>query len=349
MIESVAVISSHRLANHLKLVRAYLTGREPEGAIPTAAYIETTSRCNLACPMCARQLAGPEWIDSDITIEAFDDALGMLDERCELILPFAGGEPLLHPDLAPMVAHCTRSGRRTELATNATLLDGRRSRDLLLAGLSTLVISLDAATAETYDQIRRGGDFERTCANIHTFLRLKRTLGASTWVIIQMVALDENRGEAGALRRQWRSVGGVDVVRVKADDVHVERVRQGTGRRSDHRQRPCYFPWLGPLMVRHDGGVYPCCHFWRSAPVGRIGDQSAAEIWNGPAMAALRCAHLEGRADEYLACRECQAVSPHPALISASLLVPSHVTRRAIPYVEAFNRTLGRRLIRSSG
>lgn len=340
------ISTPRHLYNRLRLTWALLQSEEPNGATPTAAYIEATSRCNLECPMCARQLAGEDWHDRDMTIAEFDVALDALGPWCEHVMPFAGGEPLLHPDIDLMVAACTRRGLRTELATNATLLSKRISRDLIYAGLNTLIISLDAARASTYERIRRGADYERTCSNIMTFLKAKRALGANTWVIIQMIDLPENQGQGRDLRQRWRRVTGVDAVRIKADEVHTGRIKKGdlAPRRP---MRPCHFPWLGPLLVRYDGSVYPCCHFWRDEPVGHVSRQSIPEIWNGDAMAALRLAHREGRASEYTGCRDCQAVMPHHLLVTGSLFAPAHVTRRAIPYVEAINRLVGNRLIRS--
>jgi len=335
-----------RLRNRARLLRSFLEGSEPRGAVPTAVYLETTSRCNLRCPMCARQLAGPEWKNVDMSRAELEQALGAIAPACELVLPFAGGEPLLHPDLVWLIGAIHTGGRRTELATNATLLNGRTSRDLLLAGLDTLIISLDAATPETYAKIRRGADFERTRAGIMTFLREKRRLHASTWVIVQMVSLPENRGEERLFQRQWRGVGGVDAVRIKADEVNVERVKAKRFGALESR-RPCHFPWLGPMMIRYDGNVYPCCHSWRGAPVGHIAEASMVEIWNGPEMRALRRAHLAGRAaEEYPSCGECQAVIPHRSLVVGSLLAPPYVARRAIPFAEQVNRVLGKRLIR---
>lgn len=341
-----AISTSRHIYNRLRLTRAFLRANEPQGATPTSAYIEATSRCNLECPMCARQLAGKDWHDRDMTVTEFDVALDALGPWCEHVMPFAGGEPLLHPDIALMVAECTRRGLRTELATNATVLSKRISRDLICAGLSTLIISLDAARAATYERIRRGADFERTCSNIMTFLKVKQQLRAKTWVIIQMIDLPENTGEGVELRRRWRHVSGVDTVRIKADEVHTQRIKKGE---LDPRRvvRPCHFPWLGPLLVRYDGSVYPCCHFWRDQPVGHVSHHAISEIWNNDAMAALRRAHLDGRASDYPGCRDCQAVMPHHLLVAGSLLTPAYVTRRAIPYVEALNRLVGNRLIRS--
>ena len=297
--------------------------------------------------MCARQLAGPEWVDRDMTFETVLAVLDALGPGCELVLPFAGGEPLLHTDIVEIVRSCTDSGRRCELATNATLLDGRRSRALLEAGLSTVIISLDAACAATYERVRRGASYERTCSNVMTLLRTKQRLGVRTWVVIQMIALPENAGEGPALRRTWAGVRGVDAVRIKADEVHVEITRRADDP-PRRRRGPCHFPWLGPALVRYDGSVFPCVHSWRGEPVGRLGEGSdtLAGIWSGEAMTAWRAAHREGRWVDVPACRACRAVEPHPWLVGASVVVPSHLTRRAIPLLEAADRLSGHRLVR---
>lgn len=338
---------SIQVRNRLRLAASFLTRQEPSGAVPPAAYVEVTSRCNLECPMCARQLAGSDWEDRDMTFDDYSRILDSLGSRCELILPFGGGEPLLHPDIYRMVELCTETGHRCELATNATLLDGRAAQALLDAGLSTLIISLDAARAATYERIRVGGSYERTCINIRTLLRTKRRLGADTWVVIQMISLPENRGEEAELRRQWANVEGVSVVRVKADEVHVERIK-GSGTAGHQRREPCHFPWLGPLLVRYDGAVFPCVHAWRDEPIGYLDrNRTLREIWNGKTMASWRKAHREGRWNEIPACRSCQAVEPLAALVMGSVLVPPHLTRRAIPLLESADRLLGHRLIRS--
>jgi radical SAM protein with 4Fe4S-binding SPASM domain len=295
--------------------------------------------------MCARELAEADWQDRDMSLPLFETALTALPAECELVLPFAGGEPLLHRQLSQMVALCHGLGKRTELATNATLLTRRRGQELMAAGLDTLVISLDAASAETYERIRRGGSFTRTCANVEAFLRHKIATDAPVWVVIQMVLLPENAHEVEALFRRWRRHPGVDAVRVKADEVNVASIQSGQA--SPRRtRRHCHFPWLGPLMVRHDGRVYPCCHAWQDEPVGRIGHGNVRDLWNSQAMARLRQAHRQGDLSAYPACQRCQALSPAPTLVAGSLLMPPHLVRRAIPVAEQANRLVRGRFFR---
>lgn len=55
----------------------------------------------------------------------------------------AGGEPLLSPNLEPLIARAGQLGLSTTLTTNGFALTGELARRLALAGLSRLVLSLD--------------------------------------------------------------------------------------------------------------------------------------------------------------------------------------------------------------
>ena len=63
--------------------------------------VEITSRCNLACPICLVD-AGDDWA---MGVEEFNGLLDRLitAERQIDVLNISGGEPLIHPDLLPLV------------------------------------------------------------------------------------------------------------------------------------------------------------------------------------------------------------------------------------------------------
>jgi MoaA/NifB/PqqE/SkfB family radical SAM enzyme len=63
------------------------------------------------------------------------------------------------------------------------------------------------------------------------------------------------------------------------------------------------------LLVRHDGRVSPCCDASGAGlSLGRLGEQSLAEIWHGPELAALRRNLLAGDLNgPAAACGPCQA------------------------------------------
>lgn len=72
-------------------------------------------------------------------------------------LRLTGGEPLIHPEIVPIVAHAASLGfEDIALTTNASQL-ARLARPLRDAGLHRLNISIDTLDAERFERITRGG------------------------------------------------------------------------------------------------------------------------------------------------------------------------------------------------
>ncbi len=118
---------------------------------PYALLAELTYRCPLHCPYCSNPtkyplgdgLATSEW--QRVLREAA--ALGVMH------VGFSGGEPLLRPDLAELVAEARGVGLYTNLITSAVGLDEGRARELRAAGLDSVQISFQADAAGTADAI----------------------------------------------------------------------------------------------------------------------------------------------------------------------------------------------------
>ena len=102
-----------------------------------------------------------------------------------------GGEPLLHPDLAELLAYST-AALPTVLLTNATLLRATRLERLRdLAGNPNLVVqtSLDGARPPTHDAHRGAGTWAKTMDGIATLVELGLA------VRVAMTETPENTGE----------------------------------------------------------------------------------------------------------------------------------------------------------
>lgn len=116
---------------------------------PRTLFVETTTRCNLACPMCVKNAPGWRGGEGHMAWEVF--------ERLEPALPHAEavilngmGEPLLHPDLPRMIA-LTKArqpkGGWCGLQTNGLLLDEANVQKLAQAGLDVVCLSVDGDAA----------------------------------------------------------------------------------------------------------------------------------------------------------------------------------------------------------
>jgi len=109
-------------------------------------YIEPTDRCNLDCLMCIR--SGWDQPLGRMDKATFDRILLGLQKLDPMPSVFFGGlgEPLFHPRTIEWIARVKAVGARVELITNGTLLNEKRARQLIEAGLDVLWVSIDGAT-----------------------------------------------------------------------------------------------------------------------------------------------------------------------------------------------------------
>jgi radical SAM protein with 4Fe4S-binding SPASM domain len=112
------------------------------------------------------------------------------------------GEPMMHPRFFDMVAHAAGRGLRVSTNTNLTLLNSERAERCITSGLAALHISLDGATAETYERIRVRAHFSRVLGNLQLLVTTREKLGSSLPTLrMVVVAMRQNLHEFPALVR----------------------------------------------------------------------------------------------------------------------------------------------------
>lgn len=120
---------------------------------PGFCQIAVTNACNAHCRFCSFSRLTPEdWLMADPVRLA--SGLGLLAQAGVGYIVFTGGEPLLYPALPEMLARARALGMSTLLCTNGALLNPDRLDRLHRAGLESLIISLDAASARVHDEHR---------------------------------------------------------------------------------------------------------------------------------------------------------------------------------------------------
>ncbi|HAH07502.1 MAG TPA: hypothetical protein DCM05_13460 [Elusimicrobia bacterium] len=106
------------------------------------AQLVVTDACNLRCAYCDEYLADAPLVGLDALRRRVD----RLDELGALVFDFLGGEPLLHPGLAELVAHAKSKRGGSNLATvitNGFLLTRENVRALSAAKLDFMQVSVD--------------------------------------------------------------------------------------------------------------------------------------------------------------------------------------------------------------
>ncbi|MBD0290857.1 MAG: SPASM domain-containing protein [Thermoleophilia bacterium] len=112
------------------------------------------------------------------------------------------GEPLLAPDFFPMLEHLAARGIRMGFNTNATLLTRERAERIVELGVDWLHVSLDGATAATYEDVRRRSSFDLVRGNVVGLVEAMRERGAAKPTLeLVFVAMQRNVDELPALVR----------------------------------------------------------------------------------------------------------------------------------------------------
>lgn len=318
--------------NRLGLMEAYVTGKAHVPGGPLTLTIESTTKCNLFCPMCLRQRIyfPPRNMEFSVFRKILDDAKDFL----EFAVPYGVGEPLLNPEIFDMIAYCKKLGIPTGISTNATVLSEEYSRRLIEAGLDYITFAFEGTTREVFETYRKGADFDAVRNNILTFLRVKKALRSKIFCIVQMVALMENVKDGRALIRMWK-LEGINDVRIKKDEVHNEgSAIPGANSTRPPRRHPCHQLWRGPMYIHYDGTTFPCCYTYPDEALGNIKKNTLRQIWNSEKIVRMREAHIRKDLRDYAACQNCPAARPRLPITLGSFLVDTRFVLKALPFFE---------------
>ena len=141
---------------------------------PFTVAWEVTRACALRCVHC-RAMAQPRRHPDELTTAEGLDLVRQVAEGGARVLVLTGGDPFMRPDIEEFVRHGRSLGLRVALSPSATARVTRaRMERVAAAGVDTVHISLDGATAEVHDAFRGvRGSFVRT----QEVLALVRSLG----------------------------------------------------------------------------------------------------------------------------------------------------------------------------
>jgi MoaA/NifB/PqqE/SkfB family radical SAM enzyme len=134
--------------------------------------------CNLWCPSCRNELIVAKKPEQERLRRVRDEFIVPFLKDSQGLILSGDGDPFgsnHYREVMQLTAERLPK-LKISLHTNAVLLDERAWNDCRLNGrVVEINISIDAATAETYAYVRRGGDFTRLLGNLAFLSRLRRT------------------------------------------------------------------------------------------------------------------------------------------------------------------------------
>lgn len=280
-------------------------------ASPIFVQIEPTRKCNLSCEFCDRSIEKNRI--EELSFNAFKAILDKLPFLRKISL-VGVGEPLLNKELFQMISYAKSKDIKIGFATNATLLNDEINKEIISSGVDWMNISLDGATKQTFEKIRRGATFEKVIEKISKLALITKTKKRPE-LSIWFLAVKENVHELSDLillandtgikkiniqtAHHWAKGAWLDKVKsegiVKDFDVFkpaflkAENTAKAHGISLDYVNMPdtntkrrCKWPWRA-CYITADGFVTPCCIHGTDPEIinfGNIFKEEFEAIWN---------------------------------------------------------------------
>ncbi len=202
---------------------------------PELVQIDLTNSCNNDCIgcWCRSPLLGDRIIPIDIEKQTLPLGLvkKVLDDCAAMgttnIYIAGGGEPFMHPDIMEIISHIKELGLACHINTNLTLANKDFASKLVNIEIDNLIVSLWAATPETYSRThpnKSEATFEQLIDTLRHIIRLRQ--GAAPHITLYNVIMNFNYKEIEAMVKLALELG-VNAVEFTVVDVipgHTDRL-----------------------------------------------------------------------------------------------------------------------------
>jgi hopanoid biosynthesis associated radical SAM protein HpnH len=136
---------------------------------PLVLMLEPLFRCNLACAGCGKIQYPPQILKKHLTLER---CLRAVDECGTPIVSIPGGEPLMYPEIGPLVEALVARRKYVYLCTNALLLEEKLEAGLFRPSkYLSFSVHMDGLRPEHDEAVCRDGVYDRAVEAIREALR----------------------------------------------------------------------------------------------------------------------------------------------------------------------------------
>lgn len=281
---------------------------------PIHLDIETSSVCNLRCPMCFCTLDLEKGTEQKIKrgLMDMDRFKKIIDEAVEIGVYSVKinwrGEPLMNPHIPEMIKYAKDKGIiDVMMNTNGVVLTPELSEKIIDAGLDKIFFSVDSHVKDKYEKIRIGAEFEQTIENIKTFARINDEKGHPVYTRVQKVLLNETAEENDEFIDFFK--GFIDQVAFEDYIPYGELELGKSVERNKSIKFACTMLWQR-LLITWNGEYMICCPSGgKGIPFGHNDEESIKEFWLGEKMQNIRELHKNGEWWKVGICEDCYV--PH--------------------------------------
>ncbi|HEY5744399.1 MAG TPA: pyrroloquinoline quinone biosynthesis protein PqqE [Terrimicrobiaceae bacterium] len=297
---------------------------------PIGLLAELTHRCPLHCPYCSNPLNLIPRRD-EVAPEIWERVLQEAAELGVLQVGFSGGEPLLYQALERLVGKAGQVGLYTNLITSGVGLTFAKARALREAGLDTVQVSFQAASADVADAIAGSRAHEKKLMAVAAVCAAEIPWSANVvvhrWNIAQISDMIQLAEKLGAIRIElantqfygWAFTNRLHLLptREQIEQARhvVERERERLRGRLqivyvlpdyyETRPKPCLYGWGSrSLTINPSGYVLPCqaAEAIPDREFDNVLQKSLAEIWRGSS-AFVRFRGTQWMQEPFKSCR----------------------------------------------
>jgi MoaA/NifB/PqqE/SkfB family radical SAM enzyme len=196
------------------------------------------------------------------------------------------------------------------------------AEQVVRSGLDYFIAAIDGFSADTYEQYRRGGKFQKTLDNLEAILDIrKKTASKGPFVEWQFVVFKHNQHELESAREYADRVG-VDYFHPIKGYIEDQEWNTTLAEFQTEVGKPesvahCARPWTH-FNVRADGGVAACCYvFYKKDDFDNIFEHPFAKVWNNDHFQTARHILTKGLEQAlpgpHTVCHDCLSAGVRPS------------------------------------
>ena len=316
------VLTWKRVINYLLNSASYafslLTGKAFVWGMPGAIMIEPTNICNLKCPMCPSGNGSLKRAKGYMDFELFKKVIDEVSEYAFMVILWNQGEPFLNKDMVKMINYAHSKRMYTLVSTNANILPS--AEGIVDSGLDRLIISLDGASQETYNQYRINGEIDKVKENVRKLVEAKKKKNTIFPKILwQFIVMKHNEHEIELIQKLAKDTG-VDSLSLKTVQIYEkDDIKNFLPENPKYRRykisgndfelkfgikNRCRRIWRQPV-INWNGEMAVCC-FDKDIdfPVGNVKTNSVRSIFKNQKFQKMRNIILTDRKSIKM-CRNC--------------------------------------------
>lgn len=138
-------------------------------------FMDLTPRCNIYCTMCLLPLEEDHSKGAEMSNAVYERIVDEIFPQAKCVALSCGSEPFMSKRFLPALeAAVARGVPNVRFVTNGLLMTDEAVEQIVDLGVNRITISLDGATAATYESIRVGGKFDRLKDRLHALRLAKR-------------------------------------------------------------------------------------------------------------------------------------------------------------------------------